>query len=68
MTSNPIVEEIHRIREEMLKEFNGDLHALARDSQRREAEARAAGRVVLTRPPRGPRIGKADLNKDSSPL
>jgi hypothetical protein len=35
MTENPIVEEIHRIRKEILAEFNGDLDALMKDAQRR---------------------------------
>jgi hypothetical protein len=53
--SNPIVDEVHRIREQLLAKFGGDLHSLARDLQRRTEEARAAGKTVVARPPRSPR-------------
>jgi hypothetical protein len=52
MTENPIVEEIHRIREEILAEYGGDLSALIRDSEIKTEELRKAGRVVVTRGPR----------------
>jgi hypothetical protein len=52
MTENPIVEEIHRIREEILAEYGGDLSALIRDSERKTEELRKAGRAVVTRGPR----------------
>jgi hypothetical protein len=52
MIENPIVEEIHRIREEILAEYGGDLHAMIRDSERKTEELRKAGRVVVTRSPR----------------
>jgi hypothetical protein len=45
MNSDPIVEEIHRIRAEMLARFNGDLHALVEDARRRQA---ASGRSSVT--------------------
>lgn len=38
MTDDPIVEEIHRIRQEIAAEFNYDLHALAEEFRRRERE------------------------------
>ena len=47
MITNPIVDEVHRIREEMLASYGGDLHALIRDAQRRTEEAAKAGRVVV---------------------
>ena len=56
MIDNPIVEEVHRIREQMLAEFGGDLRAFAKDAQRRTEEAARAGRVVVSRPPRTPRL------------
>ena len=49
---NPIVEEVHRIREQILAEYGGDLHALIRDMQRQTDELAKAGRVVVTRGPR----------------
>ncbi len=52
MTENPIVEEIHRIREEMLAEYGGDLSALIRDAERRTEECAKAGGAVVTRSPR----------------
>jgi hypothetical protein len=42
--SNPIVEEVHRIREQMLAEYGGDLRALLKDARRRTEEA-ARGRA-----------------------
>jgi hypothetical protein len=59
MMNNPIVDEVHHVREELLAKFGGDLHALAEDIQRRTEEARAAGKNVVARPPRLPR---ADSN------
>ena len=52
MIDDPIVDEVHRIREQILAEYGGDLHALIRDSQRRTDELAKAGRVVVTRGPR----------------
>jgi hypothetical protein len=48
MIDNPIVDEIHRIREEMLAEYGGDLHALIVNAQ---DEAARAGRRVIAPPP-----------------
>jgi hypothetical protein len=51
MTENAIVDEVHRIREQMLEEFSGDLGALMKDAQRRtEDAARAGGEVVADAP------------------
>jgi hypothetical protein len=52
MSDNPIVEEVHRIREEMLAEFCGDMDALVKDLQRKTEESAAAGRRVVACPPR----------------
>src|SRR5206468_2216965 len=52
ISRNHIVDEAHRIREQMLAEYGGDLRALMRDSQRRTEEAAKAGRVVVRRAPR----------------
>lgn len=48
MIENPIVDEVHRIREQMLAEYNGDLVALLKDAQRRTEEHQAAGRQVVS--------------------
>ena len=52
MIENEIVDEIHRIREEILAEYGGDIHALIRDDQRKTEELAKAGRTVVTRGPR----------------
>ena len=52
MTENPIVEEVHRIREEMLAEHGGDLKALIQAMRERTEEAARAGQKVGSLPPR----------------
>jgi len=52
MKDDPIVQEIHKIREKMLADFGGDLDALYRHLQRRTEEAAQAGRVVAAPPHR----------------
>ncbi len=52
MSENPIVEEVHRIREEMLAEHGGDLKALIESLRQKTDEAARAGRQVVTLPPR----------------
>jgi hypothetical protein len=52
MTDNPIVEEVHKIREQMLAHHGGDLRALLRDAQRRTEAAGEAGRPVVVGRPR----------------
>jgi hypothetical protein len=52
MNDDPIVDEVHRVREEMLAEFNGDFEALVKNFQKRTAESAAAGRRVVALPPR----------------
>jgi len=54
MKDDPIVEEVHRVREEIAAKFNYDLRAICEDAQRRTEEARRAGRRVVSRPPRRP--------------
>ncbi len=49
---NPIVDEIRRVREEMLAQYGDDIHALIRDMDRLTGESARAGRVVVTRGPR----------------
>jgi hypothetical protein len=51
MNDNPIVEEVHRIREEMLAQYGGDLHALVKAIQRREEDAARSGRRTVAPPP-----------------
>lgn len=47
MTDDPIVEEVHQVREQMLAQYGGDLRALLRDAQRRTSAAAEAGRKVV---------------------
>jgi hypothetical protein len=45
---DPIVEEVHRIREKHSKRFNYDLDAIVKDLQQREAQSRARGVKFIT--------------------
>jgi hypothetical protein len=49
MWQDPIVEEIHKVREVLAAQFQYDVQALGRFFQARQA---AEHRVVVTRPPR----------------
>ncbi|MGA2498373.1 MAG: hypothetical protein ABSH20_11565 [Tepidisphaeraceae bacterium] len=51
MIENPIVDEVHRAREQILARYGGDLRALVKDAQRRTEDAARAGRLVAS-PPR----------------
>ena len=46
---DPIVEEIHRYREEWAAQFNYDIHAMVEDLRRRQ---QAENRTVVTLPPK----------------
>jgi hypothetical protein len=52
MTENPIVDEVHRIREEMLAEYGDDRKALIQAMRERTEESARAGRKVVSLPPR----------------
>ena len=49
MIHDPIVEEVHRIREEIAKRFNGDLAAICEYARQRQE---ASGRPTVAYPPR----------------
>ena len=51
MTSDPIVDQIKRYREQYAAKFNYDLRAIVADAQRRQA---LDGRKVVQREPRRP--------------
>lgn len=53
MLQDPIVEEIHHIREEYAKRLDYDLHKICEEMRQRQAQA---GRKAVTRMPRKPRI------------
>ena len=44
MTTNPILDEIHAIREELLADHNGDLHAYVEAARKRALES---GRRII---------------------
>ena len=54
MSDNPIVEEVHRIREELLAEHGGDVDRLVDELQRRTAAAARAGAKASARTSRVP--------------
>ena len=56
MWHDPIVEEIHRIRDEHAKKFGYDLHAICEDLRKKQA---ASGRKVVSLQPRRPQKGNA---------
>lgn len=56
MTSDPIVDEIKRYREQQAAKFNYDLRALVADAQRRQS---ADGRKVVRRERRRPQVKTA---------
>jgi hypothetical protein len=51
MQSDPIVDEIHRVREQIAARFGYDIQAIGRDAHQRD---KAADREVTRRPPRRP--------------
>lgn len=53
MLQDPIVEEIHHIREEYAKRLDYDLHKICEEMRQRQAQA---SRKAVTRMPRKPRI------------
>jgi hypothetical protein len=54
MNDDPIVEEVYRVREQLLARHGGDLRALMTDAQHRTEEAARAGRKVVALASREP--------------
>ena len=52
MWQDPIVEEIHKTREEYARQFNFDIDAICKDIQAKQANS---DREVVSFPPRKPR-------------
>lgn len=52
MRNDPIVEEIHRIRQQMLDEFDGDIDALLDDCNRRALSGEWGDLKVVSRAPK----------------
>lgn len=56
MYRDPIVEEIHRIRQELLDEFDGDIDALADDTNRRLLNGEFGNVKIASFPPKRPKF------------
>ena len=56
MWRDPIVEEIHRTRDEQAKKFGYDLHAIGEDIREKQS---SSGHKVVSRAPRKPAIHNA---------
>ena len=63
MTDDPVVDDVHRIRAELLADHGGDLESLLNEAQRRTEQAARAGREVVIRQPRPPRAEPAPTNR-----
>jgi hypothetical protein len=53
MEEDPILKELHRVREEYAERFNHDLRAMYRDLKARQERGEF---VVVHRPPRAPQV------------
>jgi len=63
MYRDPIVEEVHRIRQELLDEFDGDIDALADDTNRRLLNGEFGDVKIVRYPPKRPKfIPNPDLS------
>jgi hypothetical protein len=60
MEQDPILEELHRVREEYAAQFNYDLRAMSRDLKAREDRGEF---VVVHRSPRPPRVKVASKKR-----
>ena len=63
MRKDPIVEEIHRIREEHARKFNYDLHAMFEDIRAREANREN----LSTLKPVEPKLARVAEARDAYP-
>ena len=62
MREDPIVEEVHQVRQDLLKEFGGDVDALMDEANRRLLSGEFGEFKIIARPPRTARAsgrGKA---------
>jgi len=63
MENDPILEEIHRVREEYAARFNYDLKAIYRDLKTREEQGEF---VVVHRSPRAPQVSVAPQKRTAA--
>jgi hypothetical protein len=67
MNDDPIVDEVHRIRQQLLDEFDGDIDALMDEANRRLLDGEFGPRKIVSFPPRRPKqlarpgLGCSDL-------
>ena len=54
LPDDPIVAEVHRIRQELLDEFDGDIDALADDTDRRLLSGHFGDVKIVLYPPKRP--------------
>ena len=59
MSDDPIVEEVHRIRQKLLDEFGGDVDALMDEANRRLLNGEFGPRKIVSFPPRRPKRPEA---------
>ena len=62
---DPIVEEIHRYREEWAAQFNYDIHAMVEDLRRRQ---QAENRTVVTLPPKRVAVTQVTTEPEANDL
>jgi hypothetical protein len=62
MSSDPIVAEIHRVREQIAARFGYDIRAIGEDARRRDA---LGDRKVIRRPPRRPALPAKEKSQPS---
>ena len=71
MSRNPILDELHEIRRQMLAEYNGDLSSYLRAAQvRLEASGRPIwqGKQRTIRCTEAAKSGESEVERQSSPL
>ena len=65
MDRDPIIDEIHKVREELLARFDYDIDRLLAHMN---AEARKSGREMISLPPRKPNLLRVQPPPPPSPL
>jgi hypothetical protein len=62
MWRDPIIEELHKIREDYARQFNFNIHAICKDIQEKQGQS---GREIVSFPPRRPALPRA-LHREKS--
>ena len=58
MSTNPIIDELHRIREAHAKRFNYDIDAIFADLRRRDAECKNLSKLKPVKPRRSLQVAE----------